>query len=128
MGVERGPPSAPYPFARLEREYVWSPGDWGVDELLVQYDQGRRASWPLQDAGGDVIALCDLGGTSDSAPCIVVAERGTFVHPAFRPLPASWDLTSRDGVSPAQRLRRYWCNRFTASRRFVSVVRVPTSA
>jgi YD repeat-containing protein len=54
----------------LSREYVWGPGDWGVDELLVQYDQGRRASWPLQDAGGDVIALCDLGGTSGSARVI----------------------------------------------------------
>ncbi|MBX3382610.1 MAG: hypothetical protein KF864_03775 [Phycisphaeraceae bacterium] len=54
----------------LAREYIWGPGDWGVDELLVQYDQGRRASWPLQDAGGDVIALCDLGGTSGTARVI----------------------------------------------------------
>ena len=54
----------------LSREYIWGPGDWGVDELLVQYDEDRRASWPLQDAGGDVIALCDLGGTSGTARVI----------------------------------------------------------
>lgn len=53
----------------LAREYVWGPGDWGVDELLAQYDTNRRASWPLQDAGGDVIALCDLvgGGGANAA-------------------------------------------------------------
>ncbi|MBX3382608.1 MAG: hypothetical protein KF864_03765 [Phycisphaeraceae bacterium] len=62
--------SMPATVTYLAREYVWGPGDWGVDELLVQYDQGRRASWPLQDAGGDVIALCDLGGTSGSARVI----------------------------------------------------------
>ena len=54
----------------LAREYVWGPGDWGgggVDELLVQYDAGRRATWPILDSGGDVIALCDLGGANNSA-------------------------------------------------------------
>ncbi|MBX3382613.1 MAG: hypothetical protein KF864_03790 [Phycisphaeraceae bacterium] len=62
--------SMPATVTYLAREYIWGPGDWGVDELLVQYDQGRRASWPLQDAGGDVIALCDLGGTSGTARVI----------------------------------------------------------
>jgi hypothetical protein len=52
----------------LAREYVWGNGDWGVDELLAQYDADRRASWPLQDAGGDVIALCDRGGAGARAP------------------------------------------------------------
>ncbi len=51
----------------LAREYVWGPGDWGVDELLVQYDAARRATWPILDSGGDVIALCDLGGANNSA-------------------------------------------------------------
>ncbi len=51
----------------LAREYVWGPGDWGVDELLVQYDAARRATWPILDPGGDVIALCDLGGANNSA-------------------------------------------------------------
>jgi hypothetical protein len=54
----------------LAREYVWGPGDWGVDELLAQYDADRRASWPLQDAGGDVIALCDRGGANGTARVI----------------------------------------------------------
>jgi YD repeat-containing protein len=51
----------------LAREYVWGPGDWGVDELLVQYDAARRATWPILDSGGDVIALCDLGNPNNSA-------------------------------------------------------------
>jgi hypothetical protein len=49
------------------REYVWGPGDWGVDELLVQYDAARRATWPILDSGGEVIALCDLGNANISA-------------------------------------------------------------
>jgi hypothetical protein len=51
----------------LAREYVWGPGDWGVDELLVQYDAARRATWPILDSGADVIALCDLGNPNNSA-------------------------------------------------------------
>jgi hypothetical protein len=38
-----------------------------VDELLVQYDAARRATWPILDSGGDVIALCDLGHANNSA-------------------------------------------------------------
>ncbi|MBK9187379.1 MAG: hypothetical protein IPM33_00330 [Phycisphaerales bacterium] len=33
----------------------------------MQYDTNRRATWPLQDAGGDVVALCDLGGANGAA-------------------------------------------------------------
>ncbi|MBX3382772.1 MAG: hypothetical protein KF864_04595 [Phycisphaeraceae bacterium] len=76
-----GGESLPAAVTTLHREYVWGPGDawgWGVDELLAQYDQGRRASWPLQDAGGDVIALCDLGGTSGTARVIT-----QIVHDAY---------------------------------------------
>ena len=54
----------------LAREYVWGPGDWGgggVDELLVQFDAGRRATWPILDSGGNVLALCDLGSAGNSA-------------------------------------------------------------
>lgn len=62
-----GPSNGSLTDTYLAREYVWGPGDWGVDELLVQYDTHRRATWPLQDAGGDVIALCDLAGVNASA-------------------------------------------------------------
>jgi hypothetical protein len=55
------------PTKRGAREYVWGPGDWGVDELLVQYDAARRATWPILDSGGDVTALCDLGNANISA-------------------------------------------------------------
>jgi hypothetical protein len=56
----------------LAREYIWGPGDGpgGVDELLVQYASTSRTKpwWVLQDAGGDVAALCDQpGGTSGTA-------------------------------------------------------------
>lgn len=50
----------------LEREYVWGPGDGpaGVDELFAQYAGAERdvGYWTIQDAGGDVVALCDGGG------------------------------------------------------------------
>jgi hypothetical protein len=62
-----GPGYEVLPLARVEREYVWGPGDWGVDELLAQYDVNRRASWPMQDAGGDVIGLLDRGGANGTA-------------------------------------------------------------
>jgi hypothetical protein len=47
------------PTNRLEREYVWGPGDGiaGVDELLAQYDGAGRAWWVVQDGGGDIVAL-----------------------------------------------------------------------
>jgi hypothetical protein len=62
-----GTPMTPGTTTMLAREYVWGPGDWGVDELLVQYDAARRATWPILDSGGDVIALCDLGNPNNSA-------------------------------------------------------------
>lgn len=51
-------PNAP-PTNRLEREYLWGPGDGiaGVDELLAQYDNTGRAWWVIQDGGGDIVAL-----------------------------------------------------------------------
>jgi hypothetical protein len=44
----------------VAREYVWGPGDRGIDELLVQYDKNRKAWYAIQDAGGDIVALCDV--------------------------------------------------------------------
>jgi hypothetical protein len=51
----------------LEREYVWGPGDNGFDELLVQYDSAGAAWWAIMDAGGDLVALCDLNGSGSAA-------------------------------------------------------------
>ncbi len=53
----------------VSREYVWGPGDAssGVDELLVQFDNNRWAWWVLQDAGGDVVAVCDMNGPGQKA-------------------------------------------------------------
>ncbi len=50
----------------LAREYIWGPGDShaGVDELLVYFNHNRWAYWPLQDAGGDIVSVCDMGGTN----------------------------------------------------------------
>ncbi len=52
------------PVGSIAREYVWGPGDTGpgFDELLVQYDENGEEAWAIQDAGGDLVALCDLGG------------------------------------------------------------------
>ncbi len=46
----------------LAREYVWGPGDRGIDELLCQYGPTRAPSYPLHDGGGDIIALVDKNG------------------------------------------------------------------
>lgn len=54
---------APQATVTLAREYIWGPGDQGIDELLVQYDKYRKPWWVLQDAGGDVVALCDKATT-----------------------------------------------------------------
>ncbi|MFN7022031.1 MAG: hypothetical protein ACK4WH_11985, partial [Phycisphaerales bacterium] len=72
------PVATPIPVARLEREYIWGPGDGaaGVDELLVQYDVNRKPWWVVQDAGGDIVALCDNAGTVSGAP--FVAAQWTY--------------------------------------------------
>ncbi len=57
----------PVPLSGLEREYVWGPGDNGLDEILVQYDTERKAFWMIQDGGGDVVAMCDLAGSGGTA-------------------------------------------------------------
>jgi hypothetical protein len=64
---EPEPPEIPEFVVRLSREYVWGPGDRGVDELLAQFDEFDQAWFVLQDEGGDAIALCDLGGSGGAA-------------------------------------------------------------
>jgi len=66
---------------RLEREYLWGPGDgWGaggagVDELLVQYDGERKPWWALMDAGGDLVALAAPAGPDAAS---MVAAQWTY--------------------------------------------------
>jgi YD repeat-containing protein len=64
---EPEPPEIPEFVVRLSREYVWGPGDRGVDELLAQFDHEDVVTFVLQDEGGDAIALCDLGGSGGAA-------------------------------------------------------------
>lgn len=51
----------------VEREYVWGLGDNGLDGIHVQYDIERKAYWMIQEAGGDVVAMCDLAGSGGTA-------------------------------------------------------------
>lgn len=62
-----GNPNTPVGGVTLSREYIWGPGDAGLDELLVQFGVSREAAWPVHDAGGDLVALCDTGGAGGSA-------------------------------------------------------------
>ena len=47
------------PAVYLSREYVWGPGDNGVDELLCQWAWPSRDVpwWVISNAGGDCVAL-----------------------------------------------------------------------
>ncbi len=51
----------------LDREYIWGPGNNGVDELLAQFDSSRNPTYALTDASGDVVALCDTGAAGNAA-------------------------------------------------------------
>jgi hypothetical protein len=64
----------------LEREYLWGPGDRGVDELLVQFDHtaNRGAWWVIQDDGGDVVAVCDTIATGTNAGKGRVVQQLTY--------------------------------------------------
>lgn len=50
----------------LDREYVWSP-DGRVDELVCEIDAGGQTFWAIHDIAGDLVALCDLGGSGGAA-------------------------------------------------------------
>ncbi|MBX3360286.1 MAG: hypothetical protein KF912_10440 [Phycisphaeraceae bacterium] len=68
--------------ATLAREYVWGPGDGvggGLDELLVQFGADRTRWWVIQDGGGDVVAVCDVG--MGTAPIADIA--GQWVYDAY---------------------------------------------
>jgi hypothetical protein len=57
-----------------EREYIWGPGDGpaGIYEILVQFDMSRSPWWMLQDAGGDLVAMCVVGGSGVGGSARVV--------------------------------------------------------
>jgi len=75
----------------LAREYVWGPGDAGLDELLVHYDHQRLPTWPVQDAGGDIVALVDRNGGNP----VVIAQWRYDAYGA---------VLSAEEFSPAPRL------------------------
>jgi hypothetical protein len=64
----------------LEREYLWGPGDRGVDELLVQFDHTaeRKPWWVIQDDGGDVVAVCETIATGSDAGKGRVVQQLTY--------------------------------------------------
>ncbi len=64
----------------VEREYIWGPGDKGVDELLVQFDHtvDRKPWWVIQDDGGDVVAVCDTIATGAHAGKGRVVQQLTY--------------------------------------------------
>ena len=60
----------PFLVPQLHREYVWGPGDNGVDELVAYFDGEDRdkAHWTIQDAGGDVVAVIRDNGIAIPVP------------------------------------------------------------
>ena len=77
----------PFPTViRLHREYIWGPGDNGVDELVAYFGDNRQeAYWTIQDAGGDVVAVIDDNG----APRTVTTASGSVQVPTARVV-AQW--------------------------------------
>jgi len=74
--------------ALLTREYIWGPGDGpaGVDELLAMFDGEAQGKpwWVLQDAGGDIVAICESpqpGGPGTTLSPARVA--GQWVYDAY---------------------------------------------
>ncbi|MFN7559186.1 MAG: hypothetical protein ACK5RX_07490 [bacterium] len=60
LGFESNQQDQPAPPTNyVSREYVWGPGDNGVDELLCQWAFPSRQTpwWVLGNAGGDSVAL-----------------------------------------------------------------------
>ena len=71
----------------VQREYVWGPGDsgsgGGFDELLVQYDRDGEEAWAIQDAGGDLAAMCDLNGDDGGGNAGYARVVGQWTYDAY---------------------------------------------
>ncbi len=52
--------STPINVTTLAREYVWGPGDNGIDELFAQFDESSKPWWIIQDTGGDIVAVVEV--------------------------------------------------------------------
>ncbi len=61
---------------QIHREYVWGPGDNGYDEILVYYDNQTDSWWPIQDPGGDLVAITTIDPDADNGngKAVIVAE------------------------------------------------------
>jgi YD repeat-containing protein len=61
---------------RLEREYIWGPGDSfaGVDELFALFGRDREPWSVLQDASGDVAALIGKQSNAQQGLALVAAQ------------------------------------------------------
>jgi hypothetical protein len=61
---------------RLEREYIWGPGDSfaGVDELITLFGRDREPWLVLQDASGDVAALIGKQSNAQQGLALVAAQ------------------------------------------------------
>ncbi|MBX3410065.1 MAG: hypothetical protein KF859_09300 [Phycisphaeraceae bacterium] len=94
--------SMPATVTYLAREYVWGPGDRGVDELLVQFDAARKAWWMLVDGGGDVVAMCEKIGSGSTAYVAVSAQ---WTYDAYG---AVIDEDVFDAASPVNRPHRHF--------------------
>jgi YD repeat-containing protein len=88
----------PYPTViRLHREYVWAPGDNGVDELVAYFGDNRQEPfWTIQDAGGDVVAVIDDNGS----PRTVATSSGNVSVPTARVV-AQWTYDAYGDVLSA---------------------------
>lgn len=60
IGSPSNPNPVPTALQGLQREYIWGMGDGGTDELLVMFNDNRTPYYPIQDSGGDIVALCDI--------------------------------------------------------------------
>jgi hypothetical protein len=81
--------STPVNHAYLARKYIWGPGDRGIDELFVQFDENRQPWWVMQDGGLDVVAMFDMGGTSSTARVV-----GEWTYDAYGEPIARWTQTN----------------------------------
>lgn len=54
-----------------------------MDELLVQFDRQRAATWPITDAGGDIVGLCDMNGPVGSGGISTARVVGEWVYDAY---------------------------------------------